>query len=77
VFKAPPEVWPTFSISGWLHAGTRRLEKGRVVLLAENSTCTAILEKDGSSLGMNHPEARQNPQFCLNIVRWLSGIITE
>lgn len=74
----PRELWPRFSIGGWLHAATRRLEKGRVVLLGEVSICTALrLGEERHPVGMNHPSAAQNAQFCLNSVRWLSGRLRD
>ena len=39
----PPELWPRFSINGWWLAGTRRVEKGRVVLLGEVGICAVGL----------------------------------
>lgn len=70
------EEWPSFSLSGWLQAGAREFGAGRVVLLGEASTCTAQLAgQQRLPMGMNSPLARQNPQFCLNAVHWLSGIL--
>lgn len=72
----PREQWPRFSVSGWLHAAARRVEKGRVVLLGEVSICTALqVGEERRPVGMNHPSAKQNAQFCLNVVRWLSGVL--
>jgi hypothetical protein len=69
----PRAGWPQFSLDGWLHAAARRVGKGRVVWLGEVSTCTALR----GPLGMNHPSAAQNAQFCLNITRWLSGLLDD
>lgn len=74
----PSDQWPRFSISGWLHAASRRLEKGRVVLLGEAAMCTAqVTGPERAPMGMNHPAAAQNAQFCLNVVRWLSGLLGD
>jgi hypothetical protein len=74
----PADAWPRISVSGWLHAASRRLGDGRVVLLGEAAMCTAQLAgPQRNPMGMNHPEAAQNAQFCLNTVRWLSGALAE
>jgi hypothetical protein len=72
----PREEWPSFSLSGWLQAGARDFGEGRVVVLGEASTCSAQLAGPQQvPMGMNSPLAKQNPQFCLNIVHWLSGLL--
>ena len=69
---------PRFEIAGWLHGATRRLGKGRLVILGEAAMCTAQRSgRDQRPMGMNHPEAAQNPQFCLNVVHWLSGLLDD
>lgn len=73
----PISEWPRFSVAGWFHAGARRVGEGRVVLLGEVSMCTALLDPKRQPIGMNHPQATGNGQFCLNSVRWLSGILGE
>lgn len=69
----PRTQWPHFSLDGWLHAAARSVGKGRVVWLGEVSTCTAL----HGPLGMNHPTATQNAQFCLNVIRWLSRLLDD
>jgi hypothetical protein len=74
----PVDEWPRISISGWLHAASRRLGNGRVLLLGEAAMCTAQLAgPQREPMGMNHPDAAQNAQFCLNAVRWLSGALGD
>jgi len=34
---------------------------------------TAQVDEEGP-MGMNHPEARQNAQFVLNVLHWLTGV---
>ncbi len=69
---------PRFEIAGWLHAATRRLGQGRLVILGEAAMCTAQRSgRDQRPMGMNHPEAVQNPQFCVNVVHWLSGLLDD
>lgn len=72
----PQSEWPQFNIEGWWHAATRTLGQGRVVLLGEAAMCSAQLAgPDKRPMGMNEPTAAQNPQFCLNTVRWLTGVL--
>ena len=73
--KAAQSDYPRFSVAGWLHGATRRLGEGRVVILGEAAMCTAQVAGQNRRMGMNHPKAAQNAQFCLNVVRWLSGLL--
>ena len=75
---AESDGFPSFSIAGWVHAATRQLELGRIVVLGEAAMCTAQLAgPDLYPFGMNNPLAAQNAQFCLNAVRWLTRVIEE
>ncbi len=68
--------WPRFSVAGWSQGAARKLDKGRVVILGEAAMCSAQLSGAVKwPMGMNHPDAGQNPQFCLNVVRWLTGVL--
>ena len=75
--NAPPNSeWPRIPAGGWLQGASRELGKGRVVLLGEAAMCSAQLAgAEKRPMGMNHPQAPQNAQFCLNTVRWLAGVI--
>lgn len=75
--EAPPlRDWPRFSVAGWSQGATRILGKGRIVILGEAAMCSAQLAgPEKRPMGMNHPRAAQNAQFCLNTVRWLSGAL--
>ncbi len=69
-------VGPGFSVAGWVQGATREWDQGRVVFLGEAAMCTAQLAgPDRFPVGMNDPTAPQNAQFCLNVVRWLSGVL--
>lgn len=61
-----------FSISGWFQAAAREWGNGRMVFLGEAAMCSAQTSGNGNPMGMNSPQAPQNAQFCLNLVRWLS-----
>ena len=65
---------PLLSVAGWLQGGTRKLDQGRVAILGEAAMCTAQLEGTVPD-GMNAPQAAQNAQFCLNLVRWLTRVL--
>ncbi|MFQ5817596.1 MAG: hypothetical protein ACE5H2_06540 [Terriglobia bacterium] len=72
------EDGPQFSVGGWLQGAALRLGEGRVVILGEAAMCTAQVEgPNRTPMGMNTPVALQNAQFCLNVVRWLSGLLGE
>ena len=69
-----PILDSTPRVSGLKYANGAILKhgKGRVVLFAEGATFTAQLEGITSlKRGMNHPDAKQNAQFLLNIIHWL------
>ncbi len=46
--------------------------KGRIVVFGEAATFSAQLAgEQKSKMGMNNPQAKQNPQLLLNIIHWL------
>ncbi len=70
------ELWPQYSMDGWLVGGALEMGEGRAVILGEAATCTAQLSGAGQDpMGMNNPLSVDNPRFCLNVVRWLVGVI--
>jgi len=67
------EGWPRFPLDGWVAAVAGSFGSGKVVILGEAAMCTAQVRGPGRiPMGMNHPLARNNSQFCLNVVRWLT-----
>lgn len=67
---------PSFPVSGWIHGAARQFDDGRIVFLGEAAMCSAQLGgPTRTPMGMNSPEAAQNPQFCLNAIRWLTGVL--
>ena len=79
VVIVPDEPWvflannPRIAGAGLSVGATRRVQKGRVALVAEAGMFTAQWERTPPEpMGMNHPLARQNPQFVLNLLRWLA-----
>ncbi len=73
--KAPgiSEGAPKVPIEGWCQGALLRLGKGRVAVFGEAAMFTAQLAGPGRvPMGMNAPEAAQNPRFLLNVLHWLS-----
>lgn len=74
--QGPRTDWPAFAVAGWVHGAAREWDQGRVVFLGEAAMCSAqVSGPTRSPMGMNHPSAPQNAQFCLNVVRWLTGVL--
>ena len=72
----PRAEWPSFSVAGWTHAALRSWDRGRIVFLGEAAMCSAQLAGPARGpMGMNNPGASQNPQFCLNTIRWLARVL--
>ncbi len=68
--------WPQFSVAGWVHGAAREWDEGRVVFLGEAAMCSAqVSGPERNPMGMNDPQAPQDAQFCLNVVRWLTGVL--
>lgn len=66
--------WPRFALHGWWLGATRQWDRGRVAVFGDATACTAQLYGPARDpIGMNRPEARDNAQFCLNLVRWAAG----
>jgi hypothetical protein len=73
-WQFPPET-PRRSASGWLQGAALRSGRGRVAVFAEAGLFGAQTSGAGEPVGMNAPEAAQNPQFLLNLLHWLSGLL--
>lgn len=63
-------------VAGWYQGATRKLGKGRIAIFGEAAMFTAQLAgRDRNPVGMNNPDAKQNPQFLLNVAHWLSRLL--
>ena len=79
---AMPYRWGAFSDStprlaagGLFQAATRAVGRGRVAFFGEAAMFSAQLAgPDRRPMGMNAPDAGQNPTFVLNVLHWLSGL---
>lgn len=67
---------PRASVEGWLQGAVLRHGRGRVAVFGEAAMFTAqFTGAQRKPLGMNAPAARQNAQFLLNVMHWLSGLL--
>ena len=69
---------PRIPVTGWFQGSVLRVGKGRVAVFGEAAMFSA--QVDGTNrvpFGMNTPEAKRNPQFILNLLHWLSGLIDK
>ena len=74
----PLEYAPRIRADGMFQAATIRHGAGRVAVFGEEGMFAAqVTRQDRRPIGMNHPGAGQNAQFALNVIHWLSGLITE
>jgi hypothetical protein len=67
-FSKETDIIPAKGLS---QGASLRSGKGRVVVFGEAAMFSAQLQRDTVRMGMNAPDARQNPQFLLNIIHWL------
>jgi hypothetical protein len=69
---------PRIPVSGWSQGATLRVGKGRVAVFGEAAMFSAQLAgPDRRPMGMNAPVARQNSQFLLNVLHWLTGLLGD
>jgi len=65
---------PRTPIQGWLQGAVTRRGRGRVAVFGEAAMFSAQLAgPQKAPMGMNAPVAKQNSQFLLNVIHWLSG----
>ena len=68
------EETPRISVEGMYQGAVMKYGKGRLAVFGEAAMFTA--QGIGKrTMGMNNQEAKQNPQFLLNIIHWLDGTI--
>lgn len=67
---------PRVDVSGWSQGAVVQVGRGRVAVFGEAAMFSAQLAgPDKRPMGMNDPAAKQNPQFLLNVLHWLAGVI--
>jgi len=73
--KFPPDT-ASISVAGWFQGAVSKFEKGRIAFFSEAAMFTAQIFNQGKvRFGMNHPLAKDNAQFFLNVMHWLSGLL--
>ena len=82
--KLPIEAWefkkktPSVPAAGMLQGAVLRFGEGRVAVFGEAAMFSAqewVTKDERVLMGMNRPDAEQNPQFLLNVMHWLSGLL--
>ncbi len=76
-----PET-PRIPVEGWFQGAAFRLGEGRAVFMGEGGVFFAELRwrgmrTDEHEYGEPSPGAEQAPQFLLNVLHWLSGLLDE
>jgi hypothetical protein len=72
------EKTPRVAAEGMYQGVVLRHGTGRVASFGEAAMFTAqVSGPQRRPMGMNRPEAHQNPQFLLNVMRWLSGLLDD
>ena len=65
---------PSIPADGLLQGATLSVGLGRVAVFGEAAMFSAqILGEDKDPMGFNHPKAKDNVQFVLNVMHWLSS----
>lgn len=68
-----PPGTPRVAIEGWCQGAAISAGKGRIAIFGEAAMFSAQrYGPDKRPMGMNAPEARENPQLLLNVLHWLS-----
>ena len=63
-------------VGGWLQGAVFEVGKGRVAVFGEAAMFSAQLAgPEKVPMGMNAPNATQNPQLLLNVLHWLTRVI--
>ena len=73
-----PETTDVLDVGGWAQGAVLEVGIGRMAMFGEAAMFSAqeqIGREEHKLMGMNRPDAEQNPQFLLNVMHWLSGLI--
>lgn len=61
-------------VSGWCQGAIAEFGKGKVAVFGEAAMFTAqLFGPQKKRVGMNHPAAKDNAKFLLNLIHWLSA----
>ncbi len=73
-WQFPPET-PHVPIAGWCQGAVLTRGKGKVAIFGEAAMFSAQLAGPNKRpMGMNSPQAKQNYQFLLNLMHWLTNL---
>ncbi len=82
ISSLPDTAWafrqntPRIPVAGWSQGAFMKFGKGRLAVFGEAAMFTAQVSGNSKrKMGMNHPAAKQNVQFLLNVIHWLDGLI--
>ncbi len=82
ISSMPDTAWafredtPRILVGGWSQGAVMKFGQGRLAVFGEAAMFTAqVSGKSKRKMGMNHPTAKQNAQFLLNVIHWLDGLI--
>ncbi|MBS1543173.1 MAG: DUF4350 domain-containing protein [Bacteroidetes bacterium] len=62
---------PSISGQNLVNGAFMEYGNGRIVVMGEAAMFSAQISAQKNRMGMNDPDAKQNPQFLLNIIHWL------
>jgi hypothetical protein len=69
---------PRIPVTGWYQGAVLRVGKGRLAVFGEAAMFSAQVDgPNREPFGMNTPAAKQNPQFLLSVLHWLSGLLDK
>ncbi|MFN8580189.1 MAG: hypothetical protein U0163_04325 [Gemmatimonadaceae bacterium] len=84
VLLMPEEAWlfskrtPRTAATGLLQGAVLHHGRGRVAVFGEAAMFSAQLGgPTRTPMGMNDPQAAQNPQFLINVMKWLTGQLQD
>lgn len=63
----------TIPAAGLAQGASLQFGKGRLVVFGEAAMFSAQIQNNSVRMGMNAPDAKQNPQLLLNIIHWLDN----
>jgi len=66
------DTTPRRDVTGWSQGAIRQVGRGRLAVFGEAAMFSAQRTGGDGRMGMNHPAARQNERFLLNLLHWLA-----
>ena len=84
VLLMPARAWefsdatPRMAADGMLQGAVLTHDRGRIAVFGEAAMFSAqVSGPQRRPMGMNAPNAVQNPQFLLNVMHWLAGVLPQ